>query len=90
MPLPPPPSPLILFEILHHARNILVDYDAGRRIGLLRRCELLLEATTDLHAHLYLCPTEGLRSLYAAVMDAEQRVLAIEHVLLRRCPRSRT
>lgn len=87
MPLPPPPSPLILFELLHHARNILVDYQAGRRIGLLHRCELWLEAATDLHAHLYICPTESLRSLYMAVIDTEKRVLTIEHALLRRSRR---
>jgi hypothetical protein len=69
---------LILFEILHHARDILLDHHAGRRKGLLRRCELWLDAVIDLHAHLYISPSENLAALYAAVIDAEKRVLAIE------------
>ena len=82
MPLPPPPSPLILFELLHHARMIIDDDRYGQRTGLLRRCELWLEASTDLHAHLYISPSEGLNALYQAVIDAERCILEIERTNL--------
>jgi len=88
MPLPPPPSPLILLEHLHHACMIIKDHRYGQRKGLLRRCELWLDATTDLHVHLYISPSESLKELYQAVIDAERCILDIEHAnLMRGLPR---
>ena len=86
MPLPSPPSPLILFELLHHANLIIDDHRHSRRIGLLRRCELWLEASIDLHVHMYLCSSPEIRALYDAVIEAERCIIDIEATNLRSSP----